>query len=220
MWNDNAGGRVGIGFVVDSAATLATVPDVYVGTGDAFFGEDNDFRVATNVGGTLTNRLTIDGATGNVGIGTTSPTALLEVNGSAAKPGGGSWAVSSDARLKHDVRTLDHALDTLLALRGVTFEYNDPAAIHELAGERIGFIAQEVEQVVPDWVEEGTNGYKRMTIRGFEALAVEGMRELADQNAQLKRENEGLRERVSHLEALASDVAALKAELAKLVSVR
>jgi len=29
---------------------------------------------------------------GNVGIGTTNPASLLVVNGTAAKPGGGSWA--------------------------------------------------------------------------------------------------------------------------------
>ena len=34
---------------------------------------------------------------GEVGIGTTSPDALLTVNGTADKPGGGSWSTFSDA---------------------------------------------------------------------------------------------------------------------------
>src|SRR5262249_55186516 len=109
---------------------------------------------------------------GNVGIGTISPNFLLEVNGTAGKPGGGSWSTSSDARLKKNVHTLSGALDKLLALRGVSFEYIDPAKIHELAGERMGLIAQEVEKVFPDWVETGPNGYKRVTVRGLEALVV------------------------------------------------
>jgi len=123
---------------------------------------------------------------GNVGVGTTSPGFLLHVDGSAGKPGGGSWTATSDARLKRNVEDLDGALATLLAMRGVTFEYIDPSAINELEGRRIGFIAQELERVLPDWVEEGADGYKRVTVRGFEALAVEALRELrAEKDAEI-----------------------------------
>ena len=66
---------------------------------------------------------------GRVGIGTDAPAFDLDVNGSAGKPGGGSWSVSSDARLKKNVADLENGLETLLSLRGVTFEYKDPAAI-------------------------------------------------------------------------------------------
>lgn len=106
--------------------------------------------------------------------------------GDAGKPGGGSWANTSDVRLKKSINTLDGALDTLLSLRGVTYEYKDPEAIGELAGLRTGFIAQEVETVIPDWVWEAEDGYKRVTIRGFEAMAVESLRELKSANDELR----------------------------------
>ena len=144
--------------------------------------------------------LVVDAA-GSVGIGTSAPAFLLEVNGSAGKPGGGDWSVSSDERLKKDVRDLEDALATLLALRGVSFEFKDPQAIGELPGPRIGFIAQEVEQVLPDWVDEGADGYKRLTVRGFEALAVEALREVVrDARAKDERIAE-LEERLRRLEA-------------------
>ena len=114
--------------------------------------------------------------------------------GDAGKPGGGSWANTSDVRLKKNIHDLDGALDTLLALRGVTYEYKDPEAIGELDGVRTGFIAQEVEEVIPDWVWEAQDGYKRVTIRGFEALTVEALREL-------EAENEELRSRLAALES-------------------
>ena len=60
---------------------------------------------------------------GNVGIGTATPTFLLEVDGSAGKPGGGSWSNSSDRRLKKNIRDLNSSLDQLMKLRGVRFEY-------------------------------------------------------------------------------------------------
>jgi len=134
--------------------------------------ESMQFRTGGN-----STKMTIR-STGDVGIGTTSPSFRLHVNGSAGKPGGGSWSIASDARLKHEIQDLDGALARLLELRGVTFKYRDPQAIHELDGERIGMIAQEVERVFPDWVEEAPDGYKRLTIRGFEALAIEALREL------------------------------------------
>jgi hypothetical protein len=131
------------------------------------------------------DRLTVT-AGGLVGIGTTAPDATLSVNGSADKPGGGSWSSFSDIRLKKNVQPLTGALAKLLALRGVSFEYKDPQKIHELPGQRIGMIAQEVERVFPDWVDAAPGGYKRLTFRGFEALTVEALRELsADKDARI-----------------------------------
>jgi hypothetical protein len=110
----------------------------------------------------------------------------LTIYGNAYKPGGGSWSSTSDERLKKNIQPLTGVLDKLLALRGVSFEYKDPEKIHELPGERIGMIAQEVEKVFPDWVSTGADGYKRLTYRGFEALTVEALRELrAEQDAKI-----------------------------------
>ena len=151
-------------------------------------------------------RMTIK-TNGNVGIGTTNPGFMLEVNGTAGKPGGGSWTSTSDARLKKNIRPLAGALRKLLALRGVTFEYIDPAKIHELSGERMGVIAQEVEKVFPDWVETGADGYKRVTVRGLEALVVEAVRELkAEQDEKISQ----LQEKAAHVASLEKRVAELE----------
>jgi hypothetical protein len=123
------------------------------------------------------DRITVTSG-GLVGIGTTAPDATLSVNGTADKPGGGSWTTFSDARLKKNVKPLEGALDRLMRLQGVTFEYKDPDAIHELHGVQIGMIAQEVEKIFPDWVDTAPNGMKRLSVHGFEALAVEAMRQL------------------------------------------
>ena len=135
-----------------------------------------------------------------MGIGTGSPAFALHVNGSAGKPGGGSWSVASDERLKKNIHPVEAALDRLLQLRGVGFEYKDPEAVHELPGERMGLIAQQVESVFPDWVETGSDGMKRLTVRGFEALTVEALRQLREEKDSeieaLKREMEGLKQLV------------------------
>lgn len=150
-------------------------------------GDSFAVRTDANFDGTVDTIAMTVKPSGNVGIGTTSPDAKLSVNGSANKPGGGTWSTYSDARLKHDVTPLEGSLDRLLRLRGVSFVYNDPKAINELPGRRIGMVAQEVERVFPDWVETGASGYKSVTFRGFEALTVESLRELKAENARLRQ---------------------------------
>jgi hypothetical protein len=120
----------------------------------------------------------------------------LVVTGTASKPGGGSWAATSDERLKQNVASLNGSLSQLLALRGVSYEFIDPASIGELEGRHIGFIAQEIEKVFPEWVSEGTHGYKVVTISGFEALTVEALRELKAESDALVT---GLRHEVEEL---------------------
>jgi hypothetical protein len=129
------------------------------------------------------NAVTLDmpGLNGSVGVWDD-----LVVSSQAFKPGGGSWAALSDIRLKKNVNDLHGALDRLLRLRSVTFEYNEPEKIGEPAGVRTGFIAQEVETVFPDWVGTKTDGFKYVSPTGFESLAVQAIRELrAEKDAEI-----------------------------------
>ena len=130
---------------------------------------------------------------GNVGIGTQLPADKLHVQGNlrvtniARKPGGGSWTVLSDARLKTKVGQLKGVLAKMLRLRGVHFEWKDPQEMGNLTGPQIGLIAQDVEKVFPEWVSSDPEGYKELTIRGFEALAVEALRELKNEIEEIKK---------------------------------
>ena len=53
-----------------------------------------------------------------------------------------------------------------------------PIKMGNLSGPQIGLIAQEVEKAFPEWVSTGPDGYKELTIRGFEALTIEALREI------------------------------------------
>jgi len=141
---------------------------------------------------------------GTLGINGSNGGFTLGVNGTAAKPGGGSWSVLSDERLKRDVRPLERSLDTLLRLHGVTFEYIDGASSLASPGRHTGFIAQEVERVIPEWVDRGNDGYLSIGVTGFEAMAVEALRDLRAEKdgevAQLRAENADLRARLETIE--------------------
>jgi hypothetical protein len=125
----------------------------------------------------------------------------LAVNGSAAKAGGGSWSTYCDQRLKHDIEPMQGTLDKLLRLRGYTFEYNPDAIEHNLAlpGKQAGLIAQEVQQVFPDWVEQDKSGYLFVTERATTALMVEALRDLrTEKDEQIK----ALEAKIERLEKL------------------
>lgn len=118
----------------------------------------------------------------------------LTGTGNAIKPGGGPWAAPSDARLKKNVRSLDGALEKMLSLHGIVFEWKEPEKQGDLTGIQMGLLAQDVETVFPQWVGSDRNGYKNITTRGFEALTVESIREL-------KAENEALKAKIIEIEA-------------------
>ncbi len=145
----------------------------------------------------------------------------FSVTAAAFKPGGGSWSAPSDARLKQAVEPLTGALARLLQLHGVSFEYREPDPAWRPAGRHIGFLAQEVQPLFPDWVGQDEQGYLTVGSQGFEALTVEALRELrAEKDAALTRleaENAALRERLAGLEAAqAAAVAAQATELSQL----
>lgn len=133
----------------------------------------------------------------------------LAVSGTAAKTGGGQWASYSDARLKHDIKPMSGTLDRLLQLRGYTFEYNQDAIDARLAlpGTQLGLLAQEVEQVFPDWVEKDKDGYRFVTERATTALMVEALRDLREEKT---REIEEIRK------AKDAEIAELRARLDRL----
>ncbi len=99
-------------------------------------------------------------SSGNVGIGTTAPTELLSVNGSASKPGGGSWSVFSDERLKNIKGRFNSGLKAVMQLQPLRYEYKPDNALGLKApGEHIGFGAQAVQKIIPEAVTKTEQGY-------------------------------------------------------------
>jgi len=110
----------------------------------------------------------------------------IRVSGLARKADGGGWTRASDVRLKQNVEDVGNALDLLLQLRGVRFEWKEPEKMGNLAGSQYGLVAQEVEKVFPEWVTSDREGYRELTLRGFEALVIEALRELKSEIEDLK----------------------------------
>ena len=67
---------------------------------------------------------------------------------------GWGYITFSDSRIKKNIKKCDCGLDKINELRVVEYEYIDKA---KEAGERCGFIAQEVEEILPNAVKNSTN---------------------------------------------------------------
>jgi hypothetical protein len=99
-------------------------------------------------------------SSGNVGIATTAPTDTLSVNGTASKPGGGSWAVFSDERLKNIKGRYISGLKAVMQLQPLRYEYKQNNALGlKTDGDHIGFGAQAVQKIIPEAVTRTENGY-------------------------------------------------------------
>ena len=118
---------------------------------------------------------------GKVGIMMLPSTNTLEVNGTASKNSAGDWLANSDKRLKTNIKTIpkQDALSKLLALRGVTYEWNDDkTGMDRPTGLQYGFIAQELMEVFPTKVSMDNLGYYQTAYGDYDPLFIQAIKEL------------------------------------------
>jgi len=100
---------------------------------------------------TLSQRMTISNS-GNLGIGTTSPSYQLQLStDSAGKPSSSTWTVVSDERIKTDIipADLDRCYEIVKTVPLKRYSYADGVYTDEQVQDKqvIGWIAQDVQQV-------------------------------------------------------------------------
>lgn len=151
-------------------------------------------------------------STGWVGIGTSTPSSTLTVDGtiSASNLFGGVTTLSTDAQgniirtpsditLKTNVQPIENALEKVLALRGVQYQWIDTARFGSQT--EIGFIAQEVDLVLPETVRKGGD-YWSLNTANVVAAVVEAIKEMWVAITGNQEKIEVLENRVQFLEEL------------------
>jgi hypothetical protein len=91
----------------------------------------------------------------------------------------GDVAAFSDEKLKKNVKTIDNALDKVKQLRGVEYERKD------IDKKGLGFIAQEVEKVLPELVSQHDD-FKTVSYANVVSVLVEAIKELSNEIEILK----------------------------------
>jgi hypothetical protein len=136
-----------------------------------------------------------------------SGTLVVSTTGTVTATGQGIWSPAyyhnSDARLKTGVHPISGALDKILALKGVEFNWKSDGRAD------MGVVAQNVAAVFPNVVIKDDKGMMSVEYDSLVGPMIEAIREL-------KSENDALRQKV---DAIGVSVQDLKAENAKLRSI-
>ena len=133
---------------------------------------------------------------GKVGIGFSSTPTVeqeLHVDGNVAISG--SILPVSDVRLKKDIKTIKNGLETIQQLHPTTYhfrteQFDDMTLPTEL---QYGFIAQELEQILPELVTNSNNpdknkNFKRVNYTALIPFLVKGMQEQQEEIEVLKEQ--------------------------------
>lgn len=89
----------------------------------------------------------------------------------------------SDRRLKDNIQTIENALDKVVSLRGVTYTRNDK----EDKSQKVGVIAQEVQEILPQVVFEQEDGILGVSYGNITAVLIEAIKEQQTQIEELKQ---------------------------------
>lgn len=118
---------------------------------------------------------------GNVGIKVINPTHDFQVEGTAGLSSGTAWTSTSDIRLKDIRGEYEYGLEEVLKLHTVRFNYkkDNPLGLNS-EREIIGFIAQEVEAVIPEAIKRRSDGYLELNVDPIHWAGINAIKDLND----------------------------------------
>jgi hypothetical protein len=127
----------------------------------------------------------------------TNITTKIDTSGNATFKGDVvAYGSPSDIRLKENIKPIESALDKVSKLQGVTFDWKEKAKDLDKEGNPInlqqwkhdvGFIAQDVQKVIPELVRENEDGMLSMRHQGIAPILLEAIKELKAEIEELKK---------------------------------
>ena len=163
---DNTG-IVGIGTTDPTTGYAGTIANVKLALRGGTSGASGGIAVLL-IGGDNNHYSSIIGTHGGGGATTlafgtsasvSNPTARMTIDGSGniGAPTGTNIYNASDRRLKQNIETITNGLDKIAALNPVKFNWIDNFVESENGKDMLGFIAQEVQNAVPEAIENFGN---------------------------------------------------------------
>jgi hypothetical protein len=119
-----------------------------------------------------------------IGIGREPINYSLEVNGTMAATADVIAFMSSDKRLKDNIKPIEDPIGKIKQIGGYSFDWNDKQNIYK--GSDFGVIAQEIEKVLPSLVQDREDGYKGVKYDKIVSLLIEAVKDQQSQIDELK----------------------------------
>jgi hypothetical protein len=98
-----------------------------------------------------------------------------------------AYGSPSDRKYKENIKPIESALDKAMQLQGVTFDWKEADSILDIK-EDIGFIAQDVEKVLPELVRDSGKGNLSLRYQGITPILLEAIKELKAEIEELKKQ--------------------------------
>jgi hypothetical protein len=174
---------------------------------------DNQLSIGNTIYGTGINT---GGA--KIGIGNTAPVYKLDVTGdinASATVKAAGVTLTSDVRLKRNIQAVTKGLATVMQLNPVAYEKKQAIESTNYDKKELGFIAQELQKVLPNLVKEGADKDKILAVDYISLIPVltKAIQEQQAQIETLKKENAGLKVETAKVAALESQMSALNAKM-------
>ena len=203
QFNDTGSGNIAVGNQAGSNL-IAGDNNIYVGN-EGGNTESGTIRIGTGGTHTVTFIAGINGATASGGTAV-----FVDMNGQLG-------TLTSSARFKDNIKPMDKASESILALKPVTFQYKqeiDPAGTSQF-----GLVAEQVEKVNPSLVVRDKDG-KPYSVR-YEAVNamllnefLKEHRKVEQQEATITRLQKGMETVIARLEEQESELRRVSAQLA------
>ncbi len=181
--NNGTDGMILSGRIIVKSGTgsITDVPGMWTYKADnsallGFMGTQNNTNMGFFSGITNQWGFVFDAANTRVGIGTSTPSQALQVIGNIIASG---TITPSDARYKKNILLIDHPLQKLQQLNGVTYKYKKEEFPDMKFPDitQVGLIAQDVEKVFPQLVFTDDKGYKAVDYVKLIPLLIESLKE-------------------------------------------
>ncbi|NOU17138.1 MAG: T9SS type A sorting domain-containing protein [Bacteroidales bacterium] len=93
----------------------------------------------------------------------------------------------SDLKLKQNINKINSPLSLVMKLNGIQFDYKEDKGVKKEKGQRLGFIAQDIEKILPGIVKTMPDSTKGIAYTDLTALLVEAIKEQQNQIDELKK---------------------------------
>lgn len=187
-------------FSLTSSNELASIISDETGSGKLVFGTSPTITTSLITGSASfdlinTNATTVNfaGTATTINIGSTASGSVVNCKNDITALGNITAYSASDKRLKENITPIENPLDKLLKLSGNTFKWTDEyyATQNQSLVKQfdIGVIAQEVQEVLPEAVNERDNGMLAVDYQKLVPLLIECIKEQQKQINELKGTN-------------------------------